>query len=137
MLQTFRFTFAMALFVAVNVPASATEPTVDAVDLVALRTSAAAPLQSTPPQQRWEITRDDPSLAVGLRRWAEQAGYERFVWSPKKELPRTPLTVSGTFVEAMEQIMRDSEAAAYPVRTCIYLNKTVRVVYATQPCKPR
>lgn len=107
-------------FVAAALGASAASA--EPVDLVAQRT-----------QQRWEISRDESTLSMALRRWAKEAGYE-LVWSAPKELPGYPMVTTGTFPEALQRIMQDTRATSYPLRTCVYLNHVARVIQAAQSC---
>ncbi|MGH8785734.1 MAG: TcpQ domain-containing protein [Cupriavidus necator] len=119
---------------------AATAPSAGSADIVvqplivAAPKGVAAPITITAAPQRWEIRRDESTLAVALRRWAKDAGYE-LVWSAPKELAGYPMQTTGTFAEALHRIMLDTASTSYPLRTCLYLNNIARVIQAAQSCK--
>lgn len=81
----------------------------------------------------WEVRPEETMLATVLDRWSREAGY-RFRWTAPKEHPAFPLTIHGTFEEALSRIMKDTRATRYPIRACIYLNRTVRIIHAADSC---
>jgi hypothetical protein len=83
--------------------------------------------------REWQITAADGSLARALARWAKDADYP-VLWEADKELPAIPARYEGSFMSAVEQVMRDSGNSAYPVHACAYDN-LVRVIQDAQVCK--
>nr|WP_280971475.1 TcpQ domain-containing protein [Cupriavidus gilardii]WDE72712.1 hypothetical protein [Cupriavidus gilardii] len=115
---------------------------VPANDPATARSAASEPTIPSPPAPSisitkapslWEIRSDDTSLATVLDRWAREAGY-RFRWTAPREQPAFPLAIRGSFEDALKQIMSDTRSTQYPLRACIYLNRTVRVIHASQSC---
>jgi hypothetical protein len=80
----------------------------------------------------WNVERTDGSLARSLRRWGEQAQYP-VLWEADKDLPAVRAAYRGTFIAALEQLMRDTQNSAYPLHACAYDN-VVRVINTSVAC---
>jgi hypothetical protein len=84
---------------------------------------------------RFEITVEDETLYLGLRRWATETGYQ-IVWDAGKDFPaRNTRYTAQNIEEAIEQVMADSEGSSYPLHACTYANKVIRVLHVSQTCQ--
>lgn len=83
----------------------------------------------------FEIEPNDESLSLALRRWAWDTNYQ-LVWDAGKDFPaRSTRYDAKTYVEAVEQVMADTESSGYPLHACLYANRVVRVLHISQSCK--
>lgn len=92
--------------------------------------------QSAPekPAKVYEITGDDTSLYLALRRWSAADGHQ-LVWGARKDFPvRKTDYQANHLYEAIAMVMKDTEGSAYPLHACIYANKVVRVLSLSQSC---
>ncbi|WP_186296918.1 TcpQ domain-containing protein [Cupriavidus campinensis] len=87
------------------------------------------------PVEIWRITAEDGTLADGLRKWVLKAGYEGLEWSAGREIRAYRLEQTGTFKEALWQVMYDTGTTNYRLRACIYKNGLVRIVTKNTLCK--
>jgi len=86
-------------------------------------------------RKTWEIRPGETPVSVALTRWAAEAGWTELKWSAEKELPGAPMQFTGTFLEALDRVMADSEVTGYPLRACVYLNKVARVIQYAGNCR--
>jgi len=93
---------------------------------------APAPELAREKAREWRVEGADGSLSRALRRWSRDAGYP-LLWEAEKDLPAVGATYHGSFIAALEQLMRDTQNSAYPLHACAYDN-LVRVIHATQAC---
>ncbi len=120
-------------------------PVVDATapanlsNMGATNTSTGASGQSGAPvakpviAETWNVVARDLTLSSTLTRWGQPGGYQ-VLWAATKDLPAMNATYSGSFEEALEKLMVDTKHSGYPLHACLYNNKVVRVLHATQSC---
>ena len=113
----------------VVLPNTSQQPT-EAVTLTPPTTPLTAP---TSPALSWNVTSADHTLSVALTRWANNAGWQ-LAWQAQRDLPAFRVSYRGSFEEAVESLMRDSQNSDYPLHACLYDNKVVRVLHVTQTC---
>lgn len=88
-------------------------------------------------QPRFEITADDETLYLTLRRWTAEAGYQ-LVWSAGKDFPvKRTLYEADDLSSAIALAMKDTEFSAYPLHACAYTNNVIRVLHVSQSCIPK
>ena len=84
---------------------------------------------------RFEISVNDESLYLALRRWASAADYQ-LVWGANKDFPaHRAVYMAVSFESAVEYVMADTEASAYPLHACAYPNRVMRVLHVSQSCE--
>jgi hypothetical protein len=89
---------------------------------------------SEKPAKVFEITGDDTSLYLALRRWSAADGHQ-LVWGARKDFPVQKTAYQANHLyEAIAMVMKDTEGSAYPLHACIYANKVVRVLSVSQSC---
>lgn len=89
------------------------------------------------PQARYEITADDETLYLTLRRWTSEAGYQ-LVWSAGKDFPvKRTIYDAPDVTGAIAMAMKDTEYSAYPLHACTYTNNVIRVLHVSQSCVPK
>jgi len=89
------------------------------------------------PQARYEITADDETLYLTLRRWTSEAGYQ-LVWSAVKDFPvKRTIYDAPDITAAIALAMKDTEYSAYPLHACTYTNNVIRVLHVSQSCVPK
>ncbi len=91
-----------------------------------------APAPVTPPLPSWDIQVADGSLSKALMRWSRTARIPT-LWEAAKDLPAINARYQGDYVEALEQVMRDSARSQYPLHACVYDN-VVRILHVSQSC---
>lgn len=97
---------------------------------------ADAQLSKTPQRDTptFEIQLNDESVSLALRRWASESNYQ-LVWDAGKDFAaRNTSYKAKTYIDAIEQVMADTEGSAYPLHACVYANKVVRVLHISQSC---
>jgi hypothetical protein len=86
-------------------------------------------------QDWFEITTEDETLYLALRRWAAETGYQ-LVWDAGKDFPvKNTVYVTDDIVQAISQVMADTEASSYPLHACTYNNKVIRILHVSQSCE--
>lgn len=83
--------------------------------------------------ETWNVLARDITLSTTLTRWGQPGNYQ-VLWAASKDLPAMNATYRGTFEEALESLMEDTKHSGYPLHSCLYNNKVVRVLHATQSC---
>lgn len=89
-----------------------------------------APVPATSIQ--WAIRSSDGTLSKTLARWA-QGNTPPIAWEADKDFPALAATYSGTYLEAIEQVMQDTARSQFPLHACVYDN-VVRVLHTSQSC---
>lgn len=92
--------------------------------------AAPAPASATP---AWEIRNSDMTLSRALARWTQGQDTRPVLWEAGKDLPVLQASYSGDFLQAVEQVMRDTQRSAYPLHACAYDN-VVRIIHLSQSC---
>lgn len=93
------------------------------------------PLMPFKKRLHFEISLEDETLYLALRRWATESGYQ-IVWDAGKDFAaRRTIYPAKHIEEAIEQVMADSEGSAYPLHACTYTNKVIRVLHVSQTCQ--
>lgn len=87
------------------------------------------------PKVIFEITNEDETMSIALRRWATKSGYDLLWDVPKDFVARRTVYTSEEFPGALEEVMRDTALSAYPLHACIYKNKIARVLHSSQSCE--
>ena len=79
-------------------------------------------------KKRFEIRLEDESLSLAIRRWSSENGYQ-LVWDVDKDFPAIQTSYSdSTYLAAVGNVMHDIAKTNYPMHTCVYNNKVVRVL---------
>jgi hypothetical protein len=99
--------------------------------------SPVANMEPPKPVEIWRISAEDGTLADALRKWVEKAGYRGLEWNAPREIRAYPLEQTGTFKEALWQVMYDTGTTGFRLRSCIYKNGIVRVVPKNIICRPQ
>lgn len=94
---------------------------------------SAAPATKPVIAEMWNVVVRDITLSSTLTRWGQPGGYQ-VLWAATKDLPAMNATYKGSFEEALENLMVDTKHSGYPLHACLYNNKVVRVLHATQSC---
>ncbi len=85
--------------------------------------------------KRFEIRLEDESLSLAIRRWSSENGYQ-LVWDVDKDFPAIQTNYSdSTYLAAIGNVMHDIAKTNYPLHTCVYNNKVVRVLPLASPCE--
>jgi hypothetical protein len=85
----------------------------------------------------FEIKIEDETLYLALRRWAVESKYQ-LVWDAGKDFAVKKTSYeSSDIVNAVEQVMADTERSSYPLHACTYRNNVIRVLHISQPCERR
>lgn len=92
----------------------------------------AAPAGVQAQKAEWRIELNDGSLSRALRRWAREARYP-ILWEAPKDLPAVAATYRASYLDAIKQVMEDSQNSSYPLHACAYDN-VVRVLHTSQAC---
>ena len=84
---------------------------------------------------KFEITSEDETLYLALRRWAVDSGYQ-LVWDAGKDFPakKTSYQVDH-FEDAVAKVMGDTGRSSYPLHACSYTNNVVRILPVSQSCE--
>lgn len=86
-------------------------------------------------KKRFEIRLEDESLSLAIRRWSSENGYQ-LVWDVDKDFPAIQTSYSdSTYLAAVGNVMHDIAKTNYPMHTCVYNNKVVRVLPLSSPCE--
>lgn len=93
---------------------------------------AAAPAAAPAAERQWKVDLADGSLSRALRRWGRDARMP-VLWEAPKDLPAVASVYVGEFLEAIEQVMKDSASSSYPLHACAHDN-VVRVLHESQAC---
>lgn len=93
----------------------------------------AAPQSAVAPVQRWEVLTEDQKLSRTIARWARKEMLDTFYEAPK-DLVAVKANYTGTFAEAVTQLMLDTPSSGYPLRACQYDN-SIRILHLSQSCK--
>ena len=83
--------------------------------------------------ETWNVLARDITLSATLTRWGQPGNYQ-VLWAATKDLPAMNATYQGGFEVALESLMEDTKHSGYPLHACLYNNKVVRVLHATQSC---
>jgi hypothetical protein len=84
---------------------------------------------------RFEVTKDDETLSIALKRWSTQEGYQ-LVWDAAKDFPAIQTVYESSNIEnVILKVMKDIENTDYPLHACIYKNKVLRIVPTTKVCE--
>lgn len=105
--------------------------------LLVATSSPVANVEPPKPVEIWRISAEDGTLADALRKWVEKAGYRGLEWNAPREIRAYPLEQSGTFKEALWQVMYDTGTTGFRLRSCIYKNGIVRVIPKNVICRPQ
>ena len=91
--------------------------------------------KSTLKPSLFEITSEDETLYLALRRWAVDSGYQ-LVWDAGKDFPakKTSYQVD-RFEDAVAKVMGDTGRSSYPLHACSYTNNVVRILPVSQSCE--
>ena len=88
-----------------------------------------------PVSEKFVITQDDESLNLVLRRWSAEKGYQ-LVWDAPKDLSVKKTEYEAIdILDAVEQVMGDTESSGYPLHACTYKNNVIRVLHTSQSCE--
>ena len=87
-----------------------------------------------PVLETWNVLARDITLSATLTRWGQPGNYQ-VLWAATKDLPAMNATYQGNFEVALESLMEDTKHSGYPLHACLYNNKVVRVLHATQSCE--
>lgn len=86
-------------------------------------------------ENRFEITQDDETLSIALKRWSTQEGYQ-LVWDAVKDFPAIQtIYESSNMEEVVLKVMKDIENTDYPLHACIYKNRVLRIIPTTKVCE--
>lgn len=97
----------------------------------------AVPALSKSRPLRFEITNEDETLYLTLRRWTSETGHQ-LVWSANKDFPvKRTVYEARDITGAITQVMKDTEFSAYPLHACAYTNRVIRVLHISQSCVPK
>jgi len=120
------------------VPASAAAPYAPVVPYGAPQ-GTVLPAPATPdvmPQGKqvrvWEVLPTDGNLRHALSRWARVDGRPVY-WEAPKEVPSVYARYVGSYVEAFQQVMKDTAQSSYQLHGCEYDN-AIRVLHSSQSC---
>lgn len=92
------------------------------------------PVQAHTGPTPFEITQDDETLYLTLRRWSAENGYQ-LVWSAGKDFPVKRTRYEAPDIQtAVALAMKDTELSAYPLHACTYQNRVIRVLHVSQSC---
>ena len=111
----------------------ATEPTPALETLKAASGAQVAAPVIKPVLQTWTVQARDITLSTTLTRWGHPGNYQ-VLWAASKDLPAMNATYQGSFEVALESLMEDTKHSGYPLHACLYNNKVVRILHATQSC---
>lgn len=135
-------TMAHAQVNTINKPFRAGAPTVSPVDLgiapyvaptpTPAPTIALVPARPAQPQV-WEVLLTDGNLYKALSRWAHLDG-RPVHWEAGKEYPAVYAQYVGSYVQAFEQVMKDTANSSYRLHACEYDN-VIRVLHTSQSCR--
>lgn len=81
----------------------------------------------------FDISADDLTLSISLRKWGKQAGYQ-IVWDAPKDLMAVNASYAGPIIDAVTKLMGDTAYSDYPLHACAYQNKVFRILHVSQPC---
>lgn len=91
----------------------------------------ATPLKSS----RFEITAEDESLSMALRRWASDSGFE-IIWDAGRDFPSKRTVYNAANIEdAIDMVMKDTARSSYPLHACSYSNNLIRVLHTSRSCE--
>ena len=83
---------------------------------------------------KFEITGEDETLSLALRRWTSVHGYQ-LAWEAGKDFSARKTTYDTTdLISAIEAVMNDTAHSNYPLHACVYDNKVIRVLQMSQGC---
>jgi Toxin co-regulated pilus biosynthesis protein Q len=83
----------------------------------------------------FEIRLEDESLSLALRRWSIENGYQ-LVWDVEKDFPAIQTRYNAkSFLDAFGNVMRDVAKTNYPLHSCVYSNRVVRVLPIAISCE--
>ena len=86
-------------------------------------------------ENRFEVTQDDETLSIALKRWSTQEGYQ-LVWDAVKDFPAIQtIYESNTMEDVVLKVMKDIENTDYPLHACIYKNRVLRIIPRTKVCE--
>jgi len=101
-------------------------------------TSMKLPIQEvegTQPQQFFDVRIEDETLSLAIRRWSIESGYQ-LVWDTDKDFTAIKTSYNGlNYLDAVGNVMRDTGKTDYPMHSCIYTNRVLRVLPLTSPCE--
>jgi hypothetical protein len=104
------------------------------VEWVVKPTASTKADNSNPKPSTFEITSEDETLSLALRRWAANAGYQ-LAWEAGKDFAARATTYnSPDVVSAIEAVMNDTAHSNYPLHACAYDNKVIRILQIAQGC---
>ena len=82
----------------------------------------------------FQITSEDETLSLALRRWSTKAGYQ-LAWEAGKDFSARATTYNSVdVISAIESVMNDTAHSNYPLHACVYDNKVIRVLQVSQGC---
>lgn len=69
--------------------------------------------------EHWTIGPADRRLSIALQRWCAQTGWQ-LVWEAERDFPvEVQVGISGTFVEALHQVMDSLSDSDYPLQAVL------------------
>ena len=82
----------------------------------------------------FEMTAEDQTLSLTLRRWAASRGYQ-LIWDAEKDFNAIKTTYSeSNLMGALEHVMDDTSKSSYPLHACTYKNNVIRVLSINKSC---
>lgn len=93
-----------------------------------------ASLPQTNELQVFEITAEDETLFLTLRRWSLATGHQ-LVWNANKDFPvkKTRYEAADIYA-AIALVMQDTASSSYPLHACNYRNRVIRILHVSQSC---
>lgn len=88
----------------------------------------------TPVPQTWEIYGNDRNLREAFARWAVAAGWQ-LSWEVEKDIQTAPARFSGSFEDALLEVVKAMQGTEKPISMCVYDNNVVRIVSSSLVCK--
>lgn len=86
----------------------------------------------SPSVAEWRIELADGSLSRVMRRWSRDAKFP-VLWEAPKDLPVVAATYRGSFLDALRNVMADTQNTEYPMHACAHDN-VVRILHVSQSC---
>jgi len=119
-----------------SVPATAVKPQPLETEIVewVVKAPKGAAGSSLPKAVDFQITSEDETLSLALRRWSSNAGYQ-LSWEAGKDFSaRATSYNSPDVISAIESVMNDTAHSNFPLHACVYDNKVIRILQVSQGC---
>lgn len=96
------------------------------------RAMSAPDAPMSPSVAEWRIELADGSLSRVMRRWSRDAKLP-VLWEAPKDMPVVAATYRGSFLDALRNVMADTQNTEYPMHACAHDN-VVRILHVSQSC---